>query len=144
MDLHLSCARQGSASVSPVPLTIRELNEPKPDTHRHQEGNLIISSINHAAYTLSPSLSLLSSLLPLQLSQARGILIHVPIPAMSQSLFTPSLSFSSFNDTPPSPSRLQTPSPLFRSQQKSAIPTTVTAPPCPPAASRRRSWALPF
>ncbi|KAI9434418.1 hypothetical protein H4582DRAFT_2112537 [Lactarius indigo] len=39
MALHLSRARQGSVSVSPVasPLAIREHNEPEPDTHRHHE-----------------------------------------------------------------------------------------------------------
>ena len=39
MALHLSRARHGSVSVSPVtsPLTIRELNEPEPDAHRHHE-----------------------------------------------------------------------------------------------------------
>lgn len=38
------------------------------------------------------------------------------------------------------------PFPLFHSQvqQQSAIPTTVAAHPCPPAASRRRSWELPY
>ncbi|KAI9453484.1 hypothetical protein BJY52DRAFT_1398511, partial [Lactarius psammicola] len=39
--LHLSRARQGSVSVSPVtsPLAIREHNDPEPDTHRHHEGS---------------------------------------------------------------------------------------------------------
>ena len=39
MALHLSRARQSSVSVSPVnsPLTIREVDEPEPDTHRHHE-----------------------------------------------------------------------------------------------------------
>ncbi|KAH8985458.1 hypothetical protein EDB86DRAFT_2335350 [Lactarius hatsudake] len=39
MALHLSRARQGSVSVSPVasPLAIREHDDPEPDTHRHHE-----------------------------------------------------------------------------------------------------------
>ena len=42
MALHLSRARHGSVSVSPVtsPLTVREVNEPEPDTHRHHEESI--------------------------------------------------------------------------------------------------------
>lgn len=42
MALHLSRARQGSVSVSPVtsPLAIREHNDPEADTHRHHEEDI--------------------------------------------------------------------------------------------------------
>ena len=49
MALHLSRARQGSVSVSPVtsPLTIRELDEPEPETHRHHEDSTFPTLFPH-------------------------------------------------------------------------------------------------
>ena len=49
MALHLSRARHGSVSVSPVtsPLTIRELDAPEPDTHRHHEDSTFPTLFPH-------------------------------------------------------------------------------------------------
>src|ERR1700733_3295406 len=103
---------------------------------------------------MPPSSSLSNSVVPLLLSrlkQAGDILIHVPILAPSRSpshphCRSPLLCMRSRFHLH---IRLQTLFPLFHNQVRlhqlqSAIPTPDAAPPCPPAASRRRLWAFPY